>query len=279
VARTPRKAPRGGNTDFLIGLARAFAGALIFSLPILMTMEMWELGVSVAPFRLALLTGTAIPVLVALSYYVGFEETSTLLDDVLDASAAYAVGFFTSAGVLYLMGVLESDSRAGDVVGRIALQAVPASIGALLAQSQLGPRDEQRKRTREPGYGGNIFFMGVGALFLSFNVAPTEEVHLIAYKMNDWLTLTLSVVTLLIMHAFVYGVEFSGTPPEPRDTPGWSLFARYTVVGYAVAIAIGWYVLWIFGRFDGLDYHQVLTAAIVLGFPAAVGAAAARLIL
>jgi hypothetical protein len=34
------------NRVFLVGLGRAFGGALIFSLPMLMTMEMWWLGFS-----------------------------------------------------------------------------------------------------------------------------------------------------------------------------------------------------------------------------------------
>ena len=35
-------------------LARAFAGAAIFGLPLLMTMEMWSLGFSLDPLKLAL---------------------------------------------------------------------------------------------------------------------------------------------------------------------------------------------------------------------------------
>jgi len=35
------------NKTFLVGLARAFAGAILFSFPILMTMEMWSLGFAI----------------------------------------------------------------------------------------------------------------------------------------------------------------------------------------------------------------------------------------
>jgi uncharacterized membrane protein len=38
-------------------------------------------------------------------------------------------------------------------------------------------------------------------------------------------------------------------------------------------------VLWTFGRLDGVSLQEVLSAAVVLGFPAAVGAAGARLII
>ena len=32
------------NRDYAYGLARALAGAILFGLPLLMTMEMWSLG-------------------------------------------------------------------------------------------------------------------------------------------------------------------------------------------------------------------------------------------
>lgn len=37
---------RESDYRFFVGLARAFAGAVLFSLPLLMTMEMWWLGCS-----------------------------------------------------------------------------------------------------------------------------------------------------------------------------------------------------------------------------------------
>ena len=81
------------------------------------------------------------------------------------------------------------------------------------------------------------------------------------------------------MHAFVYTLEFQGTASIPPGTPFWSTFLRFTVVGYAVALLISLYMLWTFGRTEGLALHQIVAILIVLGFPAAVGAAAARLIL
>lgn len=44
------------DKEFAEGIGRAFAGALLFSLPILMTMEMWWLGFSMEPWRLILMT-------------------------------------------------------------------------------------------------------------------------------------------------------------------------------------------------------------------------------
>jgi putative integral membrane protein (TIGR02587 family) len=96
--------------------------------------------------------------------------------------------------------------------------------------------------------------------------------------MTDWQSLALIALSLLLMHGFVFASEFKGSEATP-DTPWWSAFLRFTAVGYAIALAISCYVLWTFGRFDGLSFSTALGVLVVLGFPAAIGAAAARLIL
>jgi uncharacterized membrane protein len=51
-----------------------------------------------------------------------------------------------------------------------------------------------------------------------------------------------------------------------------------TCIGYTIALSISFYILWTFGRTDGLTFAQLLKEMIVLGFPAALGAGAARLL-
>jgi putative integral membrane protein (TIGR02587 family) len=268
------------NREFAVGLARAFGGAIIFSIPIFMTMEMWYLGFSMDRVRLILFLFLGIPLLVGLSHFAGFEATFGWKDDLLDAFVAYAVGFFTAALLLGLFAVLTPGMSGSEIVGKVAVQAVPGSIGALLARSQLGGREDEKQEKRfEAGYGGQLFLMAVGALFLAFSVAPTEEMELIAYQMTTWHTIALAFITIVLMHAFVYGVEFRGQVPMPPDTSFWSIFLRFTVAGYGVALLMSLYVLWTFGRLDGMAVVELTGVLIVLGFPAAIGAAAARLIL
>ena len=276
----PRGIERTADRRFAIGLARAFAGALIFSLPMLMTMEMWALGFYMSNLRLAFFLLVVIPLLIGLSHYIGFEETFDWREDAVDAVVAYTVGFFASAVALLFFAVIEPGMSFDEIIGKISLQAVPASIGAMLAQSELGGNQEEKeRRKREPGFGGELFFMAVGAVFLAFNLAPTEEIVLIAHKMTPWHAVGLALVSLLIMHAFVYALEFQGQHSIPGGTPFWSEFLRFTVVGYALALLISLFILWTFGRIDGLAFYEIVVAVIVLAFPAAVGAAAARLIL
>ncbi|MBP2302426.1 TIGR02587 family membrane protein [Azospirillum picis] len=268
------------NRSFLVGLARAFAGALIFSLPMLMTMEMWWIGFYMSPWRLALLLTLMIPLLVGLSVVSGFKVNASLRDDVADAFVAIAVAVVMSTVILFIFKVLTVDMPAREIVGKIALQSFPAAIGAMLARDQLGEKTpESTQRQASMTYGQELFLMGVGALFLGFNVAPTEEMVLLSYMMDPWREIALLVLSLVLMHGFVYAVEFPGGS-KPRPGVGfWSLFLRFTVVGYVLVLAICLFLLWTFGRTDGTGVAEILSATVVLGFPCAIGAASARLIL
>jgi len=278
------KSTQSDTKVFFRHLARAFGGAILFSFPILMTMEMWSLGFYMNGSRLALFTLFTIPMLAGLAYYDAFEPTSRFLDDIVDTFVAYAVGFTTAAVFLLLFGVIKPEMSADEIIGKVSIQAIIASFGAMLAQSILAEsgyeREASEKKQREASYFGELFLMAVGAVFLSMSVAPTEEMTLISFQMTDWHTLALIAVTLFLMHAFVYAVEFRGREKtNVRGRSFWRGFLRFTVVGYAIALVISFYVLWTFGSIDDMWFAEKIKAAVVLGFPAAVGASASRLIL
>lgn len=272
---------------YLRGLARGLAGALLFSLPMLMTMEMWHLGFSIPRERLLLLLLVNLPLLVVLSHRIGFERTVTWRESARDAVVAFAMGILASAFILILLGIMTPDMPPRQWVSIIGIQAVPASIGALLGRSQLSMSDGDDESDDDSGpsddsaagYAIELFMMGVGALFLSLNLAPTEEVILIAYKLSHWHALALVLVSLLIMHGFVYAVAFRGSHQAGPGDGGWKAFLHFTVPGYAVALTVSLYTMWTLQSLDDLAGIEVLIGVVVLAFPAAIGAAAARLIL
>jgi putative integral membrane protein (TIGR02587 family) len=274
-------ADRRSDRKFFTALARAFGGAVLFSLPLLMTMEMWWLGFYLERARLLVFMVLMVPVLVALDYFSGFEETASWREDLMDGMTAYGVGLTASLVILFLFGIVDPGQPLREVVGKVAIQSVPASLGAVLANSQLAgdPDAEQRRRRDEAGYGAQLFIMAAGALFLAFNVAPTEEMVLISYVMTPWHGLALVAASLVMMHAFVFASAFRGAPRVARGTPGWSLFLHSTVAGYVVALAVSAYVLWTLGRLQDGAFSSYLMMTLVLGFPSALGAAAARLII
>ena len=268
------------NRDYARSLARAFGGALLFGLPLLMTMEMWWLGgFSIERPRLLLFLVLSLPMLLGLSYYAGFEPTFRLKDELLDAFAAFGGGFIIATTILTVTGVLTLDAAPGEMIGKLAVGTVPGAIGALLAGKQFQAHEVEDASHREDAdFWGSIFLMGVGALFLAFNIAPTEEVILISYLMSPTQTLMLMGASVLILHLFAYALGFPGEGRR-RDAGGFAhAFLSRTLPGYAVALTLSAYCLWTFGRLDGVALHEQATMMVVLGFPAALGAATARLV-
>lgn len=267
-------------------LGRAAGGSILFTLPMLMTMEMWWLGFYMDPLKLALMVVLTFPLLCGLAYYSGFELRLSLRGVIVDAFVAYAVGMITATTLLVVFAIIKLDMSLIEIVGKITLQTIPASMGAVLAASQMGGDQEKTNDEKEndelkkdPSYGGELFLMICGALFFAFNVAPTEEMIAIAYGMSAWHAFFLVLISLAVMHAFVYKVEFHGQEIHPEGYSWWAVFSRFTVAGYALALLVSLYCLWSFGRLVDENSAIAVSQMIVLGFPAAVGAAAARLIL
>ncbi|MBA2771283.1 MAG: DUF2391 family protein, partial [Sphingomonas sp.] len=174
------------NWRYAQHLGRAIAGGIIFSLPILMTMEMWWLGVSMERIKLLQFVAVNFLLLVGLSRLSGFEETQSLGDDVLDAFAAYGAAAVAALGLLAVFGIVTLDMRIGEIVGKVAIETVPASFGAMLAGKQLGANggEEVGNKRERASYAGQLFLMAAGAIFLGFSVAPTEEMMLISFRMS-----------------------------------------------------------------------------------------------
>jgi len=267
---------REKNRGFLVGMVRAFGGALLFAFPMLMTMEMWWLGFYVYPLRLVALVLLNIPLLIGLSYYAGLEEAGDRWEDVFNAFIAYAVGFVVAVLTLWLLAIIGPGMSADEIVGKITIQTVPASIGAMLARSRFGEEGHRR----QAHYRGTLFLMSVGALYLSASLASTEEMVLIAFKMTTVHVIGLMLFSLALMQGFLYVIVGRGKTDLPGDdVPFWRVFFLYTVVGYAIALLISYLILWIFNRTAGLAAEELVQAMVVVAFPAALGAGAARLIL
>ncbi len=265
-----------GDGGYVAGLARAFGGALIFAFPLLMTMEMWSLGSQMKPWRLALFLALGLPLVFGLAYYAGFRKAEGRIVDLLDALAALAIGFIVSLVMLALFGLIHWDQPLEANVSKVALQAIPAAMGAVLARKQLtGSGGDRGDDDHMASYRGEMFLMTAGALFLAFNVAPTEEMILIGYMMGQVHTVALLVVSVLLLHLLVYRLGFAG---QEAHESHMRAFFEFTLPGFAIALMVSLYVLWTFGRTDGLAPLEIVSTMIVLGLPASLGAALARLV-
>jgi putative integral membrane protein (TIGR02587 family) len=257
--------------------AHGFGGAVLFSFPMLMTMEMWSLGVSLRPVRLMLFVVVHLVLLAGMASYARQDRQLATRKDVLDAFAAYGVGVLASAVVLLLFGVV-GPGMSTDAISRvISIQAAPASFGAMVAHLELDEPEARLGPAHPHGLGSSVFLMAVGALYLCSSLASTEEMMLIAHKMSAWQIVGLMAFSMVMMQLLdQLAVEEGLNSQKVRSV--WSAAIALTLIGYAMALLMSLYILWTFGRTDGLALVQLVKEMTVLGFPAALGAGAARLL-
>lgn len=269
---------RNGISPVWVGLGRAIGGSIIFSLPMMMTMEMWWIGFYIDPFRLICLILLSLPLFYRISTMVGFRNSKTVGDNIIDVLVSYTVAFLTTALVLVTLGVVTFETDPGAVYSMLLLQAVPGSLGALLARNIVStnnkiPDDSDRN------YPDELTILATGALFLAFSLAPTEEIVLLSYKMTSWHSLGLSLLTLLVMQAFAIASCRCSAAELKLWRTHCGVFVRITSTGYLIAFIISFFMLWVFESVDDHSFFNTVKTVVVLCFPAGVGAAASRLIL
>jgi len=86
----------------------------------------------------------------------------------------------------------------------------------------------------------------------------------------------LALVSIALLHGFVYAVGFAGQEERPGYAGFALTFLHFTIAGYGIALLVSLYVLWTFGRTVDVTPSQVAMTMVVLGFPASLGAATAR---
>lgn len=269
------------GAEFAAGIGRGFVGALLFAVPLLMTMEMWALGVSMNRTRLVVLVLITLPVLFGLSVHTGFERTDKRYQDLLDAFAAFGIGLVSSALVLALLGTLDRELELAGVVGVVALAAIPASIGAVVSNRQLSDKENDGDDHDEDvpeSYGKELLLMAAGALFVSIAVAPTEEIVLIAARMSPWHAVALVITSMAVLHGLVYRFGFAGQEDRPDYAGAGLTFLHFSIVGYGIALVVACLQLWVFEHAQGATVSETAKMAAVIAFPGTLGAGVARLI-
>lgn len=287
---------------------RGVAGGLMFSLPLLYTMEVWRAGFNTHPWRLAGYVFATFVLLLGYNRYSGLHHDASMTEVAIDSVEEMGLGFIISALALFLLGRISFEMTASEAVGPIVIEAMTVAIGVSVGTAQLadagsagarlgddapepaarGSSQAKKKgRTRgvpqasahgEPHSGGQILLALCGATLFASNVAPTEEIVLIAIE-SSWRRLfALACVSLALAALILHYSEFRGAQRFVR-TGGLIPVVLGSIVTYAVALFASALILWFFGRLDGVSLYTALAQIIVLGAAATLGASAGRLLL
>jgi putative integral membrane protein (TIGR02587 family) len=264
--------------------ARGIAGGLMFSLPLLYTMEVWWAGFVAEPMRLIVYIAATFLLLLGYNQYAGLHSDACWSEVVIDSVEEMGLGLLVAAVVLFLLGQLETDMHPYEIIGKIAVEAMTVAIGISVGTAQLGGGNNQRTKgdaeasaQDEVTFRGQLVIAACGAMLFAANVAPTEEIVMIASEARVSKLLGLVALSILLTGAILYYIEFTGSGRFVQADGVVSVFVG-TVVTYAVALVISAAVLWFFGRFDQALITCV-AQTVVLGLAASLGASAGRLLL
>jgi putative integral membrane protein (TIGR02587 family) len=269
--------------------ARGVAGGLLFSLPLLYTMEVWWAGFTSHPWRLAAYVAATFALLLGYNYYLGLRRDSCFSEVVIDSFEEMGLGLLIAFLILWLLGRVTLDQPLTEVVGKTTVEAMTVAVGVSVGTSQLGAEGEDgddkgvggaRPEAGDggPHFGGQVIVALCGAVLFAANVAPTEEIVMIAVEVSAWRLLGLALLSLALAALILYYSEFSGSKKFVRFDAHHDVLVG-TVVTYAVALAASAVILAFFGRFDGQALATCVAQTVVLGVAATLGASAGRLLL
>jgi putative integral membrane protein (TIGR02587 family) len=284
--------PNGRNRQVSQSLreyARGLAGGLLFSLPLLYTMEVWWAGFVAQPSRLLGYFLVGFLLLFAYNRYSGLRRDASWLEVAFEAFEEMGLGLLLSVLMLWLLGQIQAAMPLSEILGKVVVEGVTAAIGISVGSAQLGGSGEDDQGMDQGKGGGDepdtglpaqIALAACGAILFASNVAPTEEIVMIAAEASRWKVLGLALLSLGLCALVLFYSGFTGSERLiPEGERGWAAVVSRTAVNYAVALAASAFILWFFGRFTGVSAAACLAQTVVLGVAGALGASAGRLLL
>lgn len=276
----------------LDAFVRAFAGAFLFGVPSLYTLETWELGSQLEPRPLLAFVALALVAGLGLAYFAGFKlEQPSLAASVEQSVEALAVSVVSALAVLLALNRITPADPLSEIVGKLTVQVVPLAMGVAVANALFSPgrthgweRGEQERRRRAPvgvwrATVGDLAATVAGGALIGFSIAPTEEIQRLAGGLTLGHQLGLVGLSLACTHAIVFA---SGFDPERRLPRPRGIFRHptsETVAAYLVSLLVAFGALCLFGRLSPeTPLAFALAQVLVLGLPTAIGGAAGRLV-
>lgn len=275
--------------DALRGLASGF----VIGVPVVFTVDSWWLGDQLSPQDALFLIGAAYLLTLAAVYWIGFRRGLRhgwqLLADALEALALAVLALIA---VFWALGQIGDGQAVSIVVGRIAVAAVPTSLGIAVANHLL-PRDAsralpdagdefaQRFGGKHTGWRLTLLELAAaaaGAAFLCLAIVPVDDMSAVTTAVPVSNLPRVILLSVMVSYAIVFAAGFAGEQRRLETRGPFQHPVVETVSAYVIALCVAVASLWLFGRIDAdTPWFVVYMNAVLLGFPASVAAAAGRL--
>jgi putative integral membrane protein (TIGR02587 family) len=289
-----------GWADELNEVVRGASGGMLFGIPLLYTMEVWWIGSFTSPPRMLAVLAASFVVVLLLNRTGGFRSTKDirLADALRDSVEALAIALLCVFGLLLILREITSQTSLQEGLGKVVYEATPFAFGVGLARHFLrrGRTEDDEDEDEDAGAGeaepeaddadegalnATVADVGatlLGSVFIAFNIAPTDEVPMIAAAMSPAWLLVLIAATLVISYCIVFEAGFSNQDKRREDSGAMQSPVTETLVCYLLSLVAALALLWFFQRASLSEAPvKVLSQVVVLGLPAAIGGAAGRL--
>lgn len=208
------------------------------------------------------------------------------------------------------------DSGLQEVIGKVVIEAMLVSIGVSVGTAQMEERgnkeeteEEGKKKTH--GQSGNkkenvddssggeeetigqsngkrrdrrsgklalVILTICGSLLVSSSVAPTDETWVIAAQSRPYQILLISIISIALTVITSYFSNFRGT--ERMDLKLNVIDVIFvTSLCYSTSLLVSAFLLWFFGDFSNLSFHQIINGIVIVGAIASLGGSAGRLLI
>src|SRR5690606_3631071 len=274
--------------------ARGIVGGLLFSFPLLYTMEVWHAGFLVKPFELIIMVLVTYLLLLGYNRYAGMHPGTLWKNVFIDSFEEMGIGLVISFCMLLMLNRIHLTGNSLDeIMGKVIMEAMVVSIGVSIGTAQLGssakepenkegedePTEAEKKGLeRRSGKMSMAVLAVCGSIVVGGSVAPTEEVLLIAVGANPIHILAMFIVSILLSLVVCYFSDFRGTK-KSEVKPTLYNITFDTCLSYCIAFSSSLFVLWYFSGFAGLNHWNIIAQSVALGLIASLGASAGRLLI
>lgn len=268
---------------------RGIAGGLLFSFPLLYTMEVWWSGFIASPLQLIYIILFTYLLLLGYNRYAGMHPDATLKDLLVDSVEELGLGFLLAFAMLIMLRRVELGSMSTiEIMGKVIIEAMVMSIGISVGTAQLGVSDDtdseagqekaELQKERQSGLLSLVVLGICGSILVGGNVAPTEEVLVIGLEAQPGHLLAMALVSILMCMLILYyaNSEDSG---KKSPSPNFYKIIGHTSICYLIALGTSALLLWFFGRLDGVSFWTGFSQCIALGVLSSLGSSAGRLLI
>lgn len=294
-----KMAPERSLTRSLQEYLRGIAGGLLFSLPLLYTMEVWWAGFTTHPLRLMIYVLATFTLLLGYNRFSGLRRDASPVEVAIDSVEEMGLGIVIAAAFLWLLGQVTAQMTLNEICGKIIVEAMTVAIGVSVGTAQLGGGEAGQKGDEgmdsnasaadaspvplliedNGDFIGQVSIAFCGAVLFASNVAPTEEIIVIGTQSGSGRLLSFALASILLGALILFYSDFTGAQQFAQTSRSIKIVLFGAVVTYALALVASAAILWFFGRFDGVAPITCLAQTVVLGLPATLGASAGRLLL